>query len=110
MNQIWLRLLAMTGLIALASAIALLARRQWRSTVTARALRDVDITVASMVCGGCAEHVTETLIAVPGVASVTPSVPNRRVCVRYAPEQIDEAGLRAALETARIHVVTEKEK
>lgn len=105
MNQQLIRLLAVITVLTLACALIVFVMARKKRRRTPASLQEAQITVSSMVCEGCAQRVTETLTAVPGVHSVQPSVGDKRVRVRYAPQEIDEAALRAALETAGMTVV-----
>lgn len=41
------------------------------------------VTAGGIVCGGCANSIKKTLLAVPGVTDVTVEVPEKRVTVSH---------------------------
>lgn len=63
-------------------------------------LAEVEFLVTSMVCGGCAEKISEALRSLPGVREVKSRVPQKHVYVQYEPFQVKEQELRNALSAA----------
>ena len=61
---------------------------------------EVEFSVPTMVCDGCAERMRNVLGRLPGVRQVRPKLWSKRVIVRYAPGATTEDQLRAALEEA----------
>lgn len=61
---------------------------------------EVEFSVPTMVCDGCAERMRNVLERLPGVRQVRPKLWSKRVAVRYAPETTTEDQLRDALEMA----------
>jgi P-type Cu+ transporter len=51
-----------------------------------------------MVCEGCAEKISSTLSALPGVREVTPKVRQKHVYVRYEPQKVQEPQLKEAMD------------
>lgn len=60
----------------------------------------IEVRVPNMVCEGCAEKIEGVLHALPGVTEVRPSVPQKRIRVRFDPSTIDPRQLKRALRTA----------
>lgn len=50
---------------------------------SAGALSEIEFSVPSMICDGCADKIRRALIPVPGVQSVKPKLWWKRVQVRY---------------------------
>ncbi len=61
---------------------------------------EIEFSVPTMVCDGCAERLRNALAAVPGVHGVKPKLWSKRVEVRYEPAAVREDQLRAALGAA----------
>ncbi len=69
-----------------------------REEVTATGpLADREFLVPNMVCEGCAEKIAGALTSIPGVRDVRPAVPQKRIRVRYEPENVREQQLKDAL-------------
>ena len=51
-----------------------------------------------MVCEGCAEKISSTLSALPGVREVTPKVRQKHVYARYEPQKVQEPQLKEAMD------------
>jgi Cu+-exporting ATPase len=60
-------------------------------------LAETEFRVSPMVCGGCAEKITEVLKPLPGVRDIKPKVAQKQVLVRYEPAQIEREQIRDAL-------------
>lgn len=56
--------------------------------------------LTGMVCEGCAQKITTTLTALPGVREVKPKVPQKHVYVRYEPGSVQAEALKDALTKA----------
>lgn len=63
--------------------------------------RTVDLDVEGMTCASCVNHVTKSLQAIPGVSAAVNLATERAVV--DAPENIDNAALLAAIESAGYH-------
>jgi copper chaperone CopZ len=63
-------------------------------------LADVQFTVPSMMCDGCAERARETLSKIPGVRSIKTKLWRKRIQVQYEPSKIVPSQLKAALDEA----------
>jgi heavy metal translocating P-type ATPase len=63
-------------------------------------LAEVEYSVPSMVCAGCAEKIGDALRPLPGVREVRPEVARKHVYVRYEPARVREERLRDALAAA----------
>ena len=50
---------------------------------SASALSEIEFSVPSMICDGCADKIRRALTPVPGVQSVKPKLWRKRVQVRY---------------------------
>ena len=61
-------------------------------------LAEVEFSIPSMVCDGCAEKIREALAAIPGVRAVKPKLWRRRVQVRYEPARVGETQIKDALD------------
>jgi len=70
------------------------------SESTADPTAELDLSVPSMVCDGCAETIHAALIPLPGVREVKVSLWRKRVRVRYAPGRLEEAAIRQAIVAA----------
>lgn len=69
------------------------------------ALSEAMFFVPNMVCEGCAEKITGALTSLPGVREVRPSVPQKRVRVRYQPDSVESERLKEAVEQSGFSVV-----
>lgn len=49
---------------------------------------EIEFSVPSMVCDGCAENIDKALKAIPGVLQVKPKLWRKRVLVRYEPSKV----------------------
>lgn len=58
------------------------------------------INVKGMTCGGCERAIERALRARPGVIAAQASYVKGRVVVQYDPDEIGEAELRRAIESA----------
>jgi len=63
-------------------------------------LSEIEFSVPSMVCDGCADKIRRKLTALPGVAAVKSRLWRKRVRVRFDPSKVEDAQIRAALDTA----------
>lgn len=54
--------------------------------------------ISNIVCEGCAEKITTTLKALPGVKEVKSKAFKKQIQVNYYPEQIKQEELKNALE------------
>jgi len=61
---------------------------------------EVEFSVPSMVCDGCADKIRRKLTALPGVEAVKPRLWRKRVWVRFDPSKVEDAQIRAALDAA----------
>jgi len=59
---------------------------------------EITFKISNMVCEGCAEKITTTLKALPGVKEVKSKVFKKQIQVNYYPEQIRQDALKKALE------------
>lgn len=62
--------------------------------------KELDISVPSMVCDGCADKIRTALAALPGVREVKVGLWRKRVRVRYAPALLQPAQLTKAIVAA----------
>nr|WP_298935555.1 heavy metal translocating P-type ATPase [uncultured Dyadobacter sp.] len=69
------------------------------------ALTETGFKVPNMVCEGCAEKITTTLTALPGVKEVKPKVIQKQVQVNFYPELISLDEIRVALEKEGFNAV-----
>ena len=63
-------------------------------------LSEIEFSVPSMVCYGCADKIRRKRIALPGVEAVMPRLWQKRVRVRFDPSKVEDAQIRAALDAA----------
>lgn len=63
-------------------------------------LAEIEFSVPTMVCDGCAEKIRSALIALAGVYVVKPRLWRKRVRVRFDESKIDETRIRDALDDA----------
>ena len=63
-------------------------------------LSEIELSVPSMVCDGCAEKIREALTAIPGVRAVKPKLWRKRVRVRYESSKVTESQIKDALGAA----------
>ena len=68
-------------------------------------LSEVEFSVPSMVCDGCAEKIRRALTAIPGVQTVKPKLWQKRVHVRYEPAKVQESQMTDALGAAGFSAV-----
>ncbi len=61
-------------------------------------ITEATFKIPNMVCEGCAEKITITLKALPGVKAVKSKAFQKKVQVNYYPEQINQKELRKVLE------------
>ena len=67
---------------------------------TARALSEIEFSIPSMACDGCAEKIRQTLTAIPGVRTVKPKLWRKRVLVSYDPSKVATSQIKSALAAA----------
>lgn len=67
---------------------------------------EVEFSIPSMVCDGCAERIRDTLALVSGVHEVKPNLWRRRVWVRYDRSSLSKEKISSALGAAGF-IVTE---
>jgi heavy metal translocating P-type ATPase len=67
------------------------------SSKTADTIAETSFKVSNMVCGGCAEKITDILNEVEGVEKVKTKVMDKLVQVEFNPQQTNEENLEAAL-------------
>tara|TARA_R110001592_G_scaffold15702_2_gene67996 strand:- start:1205 stop:3601 length:2397 start_codon:yes stop_codon:yes gene_type:complete len=67
------------------------------SSKTADTVAETSFKVSNMVCGGCAEKITDILKEVEGVEKVKTKVMDKLVQVEFNPQQTNEENLEAAL-------------
>ncbi|WP_291036772.1 heavy metal translocating P-type ATPase [Dyadobacter sp. 50-39] len=75
------------------------------SAPTQSALTETGFKVPNMVCEGCAEKITTTLSALPGVKEVKPKVIQKQVQVNFYPELTSRDEIRVALEKEGFNAV-----
>ena len=63
-------------------------------------LSEIEFSVPSMVCDGCADKIRRKLTALHGVAAVKPRLWRKRVWVRFDPSKVEDAQICAALDAA----------
>jgi len=61
-------------------------------------LSEIEFSVPSMVCDGCADKIRRKLTALPGVEAAKPRLWRKRVRVRFDPSKVEDAQIRAALD------------
>lgn len=61
---------------------------------------ELELSVPSMVCDGCAEKIRNAVTALPGVHEVKVGLWRKRVRVRYEPTRVQEAQLKQAIASA----------
>lgn len=61
-------------------------------------LMETRFKIINMVCEGCAEKLTNALIALPGVKDIKPKVMQKQILVRYYSQQIKQEELKRILE------------
>jgi copper chaperone/mercuric ion binding protein len=61
-------------------------------------LSEIEFSVPSMVCIGCADKIRRKLTALAGVEAVKPRLWRKRVRVRFDPSKVEDAQIRAALD------------
>jgi len=66
------------------------------------------LNVTGMTCGGCVTSVKHALTALPGVAGVAVSLPNKQVEVRYDESKLTVDAMRTALQGAGYDVAPTK--
>jgi copper chaperone CopZ len=62
--------------------------------------KELDVSVPSMVCDGCAEKIRTALTALPGVREVKVGLWRKRVRVRYEPARVEEGQLKETIAAA----------
>jgi copper chaperone len=67
-------------------------------------METITIGVNGMTCGGCVASVQRALKRVDGVEKVDVSLERRQATVEYAPDRVDAARLRSAIEGAGFEV------
>lgn len=72
-------------------------RQHDSADVPAAALAETEFRIPTMVCGGCAEKITDVLKPLPGVHGIRPKVAQKHVIVRYEPARIERDQIRDAL-------------
>lgn len=68
-------------------------------------ITETTFKIPNMVCEGCAEKITTTLKALPGVKTVKSKAFQKQVQVNYHPEQINQEELKKVLEKEGYPVV-----
>jgi copper chaperone CopZ len=68
-------------------------------------LSEVEFSIPSMVCDGCAEKIREALTGIPGVRAVKPKLWRKRVHVRYEPSRVGVTQIKEALDAAGYRAV-----
>ena len=63
-------------------------------------LAEVELSIPSMVCDGCAEKIRLALTAIPGVHGVKPKLWRKRVHVRYEASRLEASQIKTALAAA----------
>lgn len=63
-------------------------------------LAEQEFLIPNMVCEGCAEKISTSLNALPGVREVKPKVPQKHVYVRYEPAKVQEQAIKDAITRA----------
>jgi len=61
---------------------------------------ELEFHIPNMVCEGCAQKISGTLGALPGVREVKPRVPRKHVTVHYDPAKVSDEQLKDSLEQA----------
>jgi len=62
--------------------------------------KELDVSVPSMVCDGCADQIRTALAAMPGVREVKIGLWRKRVQIRYQPALLQPAQLTDAIVAA----------
>lgn len=62
--------------------------------------KELDVSVPSMVCDGCADKIRTALAAMPGAREVKVGLWRKRVRIRYQPAQLQPAHLTEAIVAA----------
>ena len=68
-------------------------------------LAEVELSVPSMVCEGCAEKISQALMSIPGVNGVKPKLWRKRVHVRYEASKLEASQIKNALAVAGYRAV-----
>ncbi|MGE3280003.1 MAG: heavy-metal-associated domain-containing protein [Alphaproteobacteria bacterium] len=63
-------------------------------------LCDLEFSVPSMVCDGCADRIRQALTALPGVQTVKARLWRKCVQVRFDPSKVQDAQLQDAFDAA----------
>ena len=63
-------------------------------------LSEIEFSIPSMVCAGCADKIRRVLGALPGVQTVKSRLWRKRVRVRFDPSKVQDAQIRDALDEA----------
>lgn len=63
-------------------------------------LSEVEFSIPSMVCDGCAEKIRAALTTIPGVKAIKPKLWRKRVHVRYEPSRVGDTQIKDALDAA----------
>ncbi|WP_246285025.1 heavy metal translocating P-type ATPase [Hymenobacter lapidiphilus] len=71
---------------------------------TGAAPRTETLHIEGMTCASCSNFVERALIRTPGVLRATVNLAAEKATVEYAPNQVDHAGLKAAVEQAGYQV------
>ena len=71
---------------------------------TGPAPRTETLNIEGMTCASCSNFVEKALRRTPGVVQATVNLAAEKATVEYAPDQIDHAGLKAAVEQAGYRV------
>lgn len=61
---------------------------------------EVEYSVPSMMCDGCAEKLQKALSTVPGICNVKPKLWRKRVQIRYETDKLTEDEIKEALGSA----------
>lgn len=80
-------------------------RRGQALTPPAASLAETEFAVPTMVCDGCAEKITGSLTALPGVHEVKPKIAQKHVVVRYEPAKVGLEELTSAFDKAGFKAV-----
>lgn len=70
-------------------------------------ITEVDFSIPSMMCDGCAERIRGALTAIPGVREVKTKLWRKRVHIRYEPSRIGTEQIKHALGAAGFAAVEE---
>ena len=89
-----------TGVAVLLFAIIIGFGRDFPFLLTTGPFAEIELSIPSMVCDGCAGKIHQTLSAIPGVRAVKPKLQRKRVQVHYEPSKIQVSQIKDALGAA----------